>query len=213
MTQYILVAVWSYLLGSIPFGVWIGRKIKKVDIRDFGSGGTGATNAFRELGKLWGFVVLLLDAMKGALPVFLSLYLFQFNQVTALAFGLCAGLGHMFSVCLILIDSVERSPKKRPKGGKLVATALGALLAAVPLLAAAVVGVWIVTLFFSRMIGAASVLAAIFGIIITWSSGYPIGTSAIVSLMAAFIIYKHRPNIIRIFNGTEPKLGIFKKGE
>src|SRR5919201_1252157 len=133
--------VLGYLSGSVPFGVLLTRWIRGVDVRTQGSGNIGATNVARVAGKKGGMVGLLLDALKGALPVLLAMALFPQSPRTHAAVGLAAFLGHVFPVWL------------RLKGGKGVATALGVLLVLIPWAAlagfvvyAAIFGVWRVSL-------------------------------------------------------------------
>ncbi len=205
MTNAFLLALGSYLAGSIPFGLLIGKAVKGIDLRDHGSGNIGATNAGRVLGKKWGLICLLLDALKGLLPVTLLPQIFVSTgdpwwvHATVLA-GVSTIVGHMFSIWLGF------------RGGKGVATSLGVLLVLSPwgVLVAAM-------LFFSsfriwRYVSLSSMIAAIgFGAFElirlkptpfsenTWSQGL------FAVAVPALILIQHRGNIRRLINGDEPK--------
>ncbi|MFA7254842.1 MAG: glycerol-3-phosphate 1-O-acyltransferase PlsY [Candidatus Omnitrophota bacterium] len=195
----ILFILAAYLLGSIPFGLIAGFKVKGLDIREQGSKNIGATNVFRVVGKKWGILVLLLDVLKGyvacMLPLFLGLNLALPFQ---LLLGVSAILGHSFSVWL------------RFKGGKGVATSLGVFLAIAWIPTLITFGIWILCFAITHIISISSLVAAlVFPIMITWRyTGTPgIKFLLPISLMlAAFIFYTHRANLQRLRQGTEKKL-------
>lgn len=185
-----LFAVLSFLLGSIPFGLVIGRIFYNRDIRKAGSGNIGAMNALRTLGKGGAIAVLLLDALKGLLPPLLAVHAGLGLSVAAIC-ALAAITGHCFS------------PWLRLRGGKGVATAFGALFAiSWPSALAAIAG-WLVGALSTTYSSAGSLLGnAITPVALWyftrnwWVTGYGIVT-------ALFIIYTHRENIARIAAGTE----------
>ncbi len=189
----------AYLLGSIPFGLIAGFKVKGLDIREHGSKNIGATNVFRVVGKKWGILVLLLDVLKGYVACVLPAV---FGQNLALPFQLLLGvsaiLGHSLSVWL------------KFKGGKGVATSLGVFLAIAWIPTLITFGVWILCFTITHIISISSLLAAlVFPVMIVWSYG---GTPDLKLLLpislvlAAFIFSTHRANIQRLRQGTEKKL-------
>ncbi len=189
---WIISAVFAYLIGSVPFGYLMG-KAKGVDIRQHGSGNVGFTNAWRVLGIGPGIIVLICDGWKGWMGAFAGFQLA--GEIGALIGGLMAAVGHMFSCFL------------KFKGGKGIATCGGALLFMSPLtlviLLAEVALVCVVTKYMSL----ASILAAFLAPILLYVTGAP--TSYILGICAAavVVIYRHIPNIKRLMNGTENKLG------
>lgn len=207
-----LLALCSYGVGGIPFGLLAG-KLKGVDIRRHGSGNIGATNAARVLGKRWFFIILLLDASKG-LSCALAGHLLaaRVGGDAAMAGGLGALAGHLFS------------PWLRFRGGKGVATGLGVVLVLtlksgswVPLPALISLGVFLAVVALTRMISAGSVLAALSlpGAYAWWvfeSLPQPptLGRLIFLSLVAVFVVVKHRSNIKRILRGDESRLGARK---
>lgn len=189
----------SYLMGSIPTGYWYGR-LRGVDIRTLGSGNVGASNVQRSLGTTAGVIVLLVDAAKGFLAVFLlsNLTPFPASDFVRVACGLAAILGHTYTLFLNF------------KGGKGVATTYGVMLALAPfstllvLLAfLAVVAVW-------RLISLGSLVSAVLFPFLIWLVGES-GQFFTIFLLSVFvgvvIFMRHRSNIHRILTGTESKLG------
>ncbi|MAJ46475.1 MAG: acyl-phosphate glycerol 3-phosphate acyltransferase [Planctomycetes bacterium TMED75] len=217
-TGWLLWCLIAFVFGSIPFGVLLA-KLKKIDLRTVGSGNTGATNVGRALGRRWGILCFVLDAAKGATPVLLAGLLAKTlgEPVSALApseasgwlaVGVAAILGHVFS------------PFLNFKGGKGVATACGALLAMWPLMTIPVLvaaGVFILMILSLRIMSLASMAAAIAIPAMTLILGLA-GESAqaqsgsvlpqtITGLVIAFmVVWRHRSNLKRILDGTEPKL-------
>ena len=197
----IAIAVGAYLIGSIPSGLLLAR-LKNVDVRSTGSGNIGATNVARSAGKGLGLLTLLLDALKGALPVLIAgaLDLFpaanpEFDLNASIVAAVGAVTGHVFPITLGF------------RGGKGVATALGALAALAPLglplpLLAFVVGFWV-----TRQVSVGSILAALaapFGAVV---AGYPVRVAAAIALLSCLILYRHRDNMARLRAGTEPRFG------
>src|SRR2546421_12270418 len=199
----ILILIAAYLLGSIPFGYLIVRGVEGADVRESGSGGTGATNVSRRAGKLAGVVTLLLDATKGALAVLLARWLltneFGINWwVTAAAF--IAVVGHCFPVWLNF------------RGGKGVATGIGVFLSLSPLAVACAAVVFILVVAATRYVSLGSILAtAAFPLFVWLLSVYvrptinlaPVMTAAVAT--GALIILMHHANIVRLMKGTESK--------
>ncbi len=198
LTVMLLIAT-AYLLGSIPFGLLIGFRIKGIDIREHGSKNIGATNVSRVVGKKWGISVLLLDALKGYIACLLPLVIGQKLTVPfQLCLGIAAILGHSFPVWL------------KFKGGKGVATSLGVFWAIAWIPTVITFGIWIISFTLTHIISISSLLAAlVFPAMIFWRYG---GTPDLkwllpISLtLAVFIFYTHRANIQRLRQGTEKKL-------
>ena len=189
----------AYLLGSIPFGLIAGFRVKGLDIREHGSKNIGATNVSRVVGKKWGILVLLLDAVKGYVACVLPSF---FGQGPALPFQLLLGvsaiLGHSFPVWL------------KFKGGKGVATSLGVFLAIAWIPTLITFGLWILVFTITHIISISSLLAAvIFPAMIFWCYEETPSIKILLPisiLLAAFIFYTHRANIQRLRQGTEKKL-------
>jgi len=188
-----LVCLFAYLLGSIPFGVLLA-KFRRVDLRQHGSGNIGATNVARTLGKTAGILTLLGDCGKGYLAVWVAGLLLEAQWGVAVA-GLMAFLGHVFSVFL------------KFKGGKGVATGLGVFLYLMPEAGLSSIGVFAVSLAFTRYVSVSSILAAIS---IPWFGIYfgATGPSVYVATAAAIITaIRHHENIQRLVDGKEAKFG------
>lgn len=197
MLSIVLGATMAYLLGSIPSGLWIGRKFFQIDIRQHGSGNLGATNSFRILGKKAGTIVLLMDLLKGSISVLL-LKQMDLHGVSPLIIALFAVIGHTYPLFANF------------KGGKAVATFAGVILAYQPVLFLVGLAIFIVTLAISKMVSFTSMLTISIGVLL--SLYFQDIVLTIIALLAdIFIIYRHRTNIQRILNGTEPKVDIFKR--
>lgn len=181
----------SFLLGSVPFGLLIARQ-KGIDIRSVGSGNIGATNVWRALGAGPGSIVLLLDIIKGCLPAFLGKILLH-DESWSFGLGLTAVLGHTFS------------PFLKFKGGKGIATGCGALLGSNPLVGGVCLAVFGVMLAITRYVSLSSICAVLTLTALGFVLKLPLFVSASYAVMAAFIIFKHRDNVKRLFNGTERK--------
>jgi glycerol-3-phosphate acyltransferase PlsY len=208
LLPWLLIAVGSYLIGSIPFGYLAGR-LCGIDIRTKGSGNIGATNALRVLGKKWGYSVFLLDFLKAWLPVKLALgwgialMVHPASAPGALA-GLCALLGHSFPVWLGF------------KGGKGIASSAGVMVGLFSLAVFLVcLGMWLLLFTVTRYVSIASIVAAIslpaaVGILVLLHRADWLGFTVSV-VMAALAIWRHRSNIVRLRAGTEPRFERKKK--
>ncbi len=188
----------SYLLGSIPTGLWIGQAFYHTNLREHGSGNTGTTNTFRVLGVKAGMVVLAVDILKGTLAVLLPVW-FGVTTVTPLVFGFLAILGHTFPVFAQF------------KGGKAVATSAGVLLGFAPGFFLYLALIFVGSLYLFSMISFSSITAAVLGIfaILVFPafhilfSGYDLLFSLIVLAMAIVILVRHKDNMSRIKNKEE----------
>ena len=197
-TALLLLAI-GYLLGSMPNGYLAGRWLKGIDLRQCGSGSTGATNVLRNVGKGPALVVFLLDVGKGALAVLLAKS-FGLNDWVQVLAGLAALAGHIWPVWLGW------------KGGKAVATGLGMFLGLAWPVGLACFGLFMAVISLSRIVSLSSVVAAI-GLpvlmVLAGASGASISVSVVASVM---VLWRHRSNIERLIAGTEPKIGQKQKG-
>lgn len=195
--EWVLYFIGAYVLGSIPFGQIISKKVASIDITTRGSGNIGATNVARELGMKWGIVTLLLDMLKGLVPVAVSMKHGaeggSFSFIGPSVVGLCALVGHQFS-CF-----------RRFNGGKGVATALGVYLALSPLSTVLALILFVLIVAKWSFVSLASMVAALSIPILLFTFGMP-GISIIVSaIMALLICVKHHENIGRLIKGEERK--------
>ncbi|EUJ32392.1 glycerol-3-phosphate 1-O-acyltransferase PlsY [Listeria cornellensis] len=194
MEMIILLCLIAYILGSIPSGLWIGKIFYKKDIRELGSGNLGATNSFRVLGVKPGIIVTLMDILKGTaatlLPFFFQL---DVNHHFWLLTGIFAIIGHSFPIFA------------KFKGGKAVATSAGVILAYAPWLFLAALIIFALSLKISKYVSLSSMIAATSALVISlfFQDWILVG---IIAAIAAFIIYRHIPNIKRIKKGEEPKI-------
>lgn len=189
----IALILFAYLLGSVPMGYILG-KLAGIDVRNTGSGNVGATNVARVVGKRQGMLTLISDAAKGFIPVVIALQLDRNTSITAMV-AVAAFLGHLYPVFL------------KFRGGKGVATAFGVFLGLAPMATLILVLIFAMAYLTSRIVSLSSIIAAAAAPIVLWSSFYSpvlIFMSVFVALM---IIIRHRANIRRLLDGTEPKFG------
>jgi glycerol-3-phosphate acyltransferase PlsY len=193
LAQGLFVAL-AFGVGAIPWALFVTKWVAGVDVRTVGSGNVGATNAMRAVGKKWGLLVFALDAAKGAVPALLFARLAGAPDSETLrnACGLAAVLGHVFNPFLGF------------KGGKGVATSIGAILALNPLAGAVILGVFVVVLAATRYVSLASSVAAASLV----PTGLLLGSrefAAFAAVAATIVVVKHRANFARLKAGTEPK--------
>jgi glycerol-3-phosphate acyltransferase PlsY len=193
-----VLVVLAYLLGAIPFGLVLARWLKGIDLRQFGSGNIGTTNAIRALGRKWGLAVFALDFLKGFLPVLVCLWLLDSAEQRVLAqvlAGTASVLGHCFSIYL------------RFGGGKGVATGCGAIVAMDPLVF--VIGgiVWLLTRAFTGYSGLSSILMGVTFPVVVWLQEGPRPLLVGAGMLCLLILVRHRSNIQRMLAGTEPRAG------
>ena len=192
-------ALWllgAYLLGALPIGLYVGKIARGVDVRDLGSGNTGATNVWRTLGPGLGLLVFILDVAKGIVPVLLAKYYAPLSGWGGVLAGFAAIIGH------------NVSPFLKFKGGKGVATTLGVGFGLSWQAALIGFAVWGVCLALTRYVSVASIVGTVVGAVSLWLLNHQQIPSGLFALIAAvFVIVKHRPNITRLRAGTEPKVG------
>lgn len=191
----LIVAIVAYLIGSIPTGYLIVKAKTNQDIRTIGSGSTGATNVKRVLGKKWFFIVMLLDAIKGALPVVLAKYL------TDDIYGIYAVIAAIF-----VIIGHSKPIFLQFKGGKSVASGVGTILALNPLVGLCIAIIWGVITYISRYVSLGSIIALIISPFLMYFFKNPIGYVVYCAIAAIYIVYLHRENISRLLKGTENKV-------
>ncbi len=203
-----VIVIASYLLGSIPFGYLVG-KMRGIDIRQHGSGNIGATNVLRVLGKKFGIPVFICDALKGLIAVRGAMsFAAHGHAIPPAAAGimaaLCCIIGHNFPVWLAF------------KGGKGIATSAGVLIGMVPVAAALTLAVWVIIFYSTRYVSLASICASIALPVIVVAclflgleTGWPFFYFSVVAALLA--VWRHRSNIQRLLNGTEPRF--VKKNE
>jgi len=202
----------AYLIGGIPFGFLIG-KMRGVDVRTVGSKNIGATNVFRTVGKSWGLVAFACDVLKGLVPVLLAKHaLAAVGAPTSslgihlpIAVGVACVVGHMLT------------PYMRFRGGKGVATTFGMLIALIPSLVGVAFLVFALVFACSHYISLGSCVAATLLAVAIW---FPVlGTPGaadlpqcvLVMLVALFVVWKHRSNVVRLVHGNENKIYLFGK--
>jgi len=186
----VALIILSYVIGSIPSGLIVGKAIYHKDLRRYGSGNIGATNALRVLGRKAGALVFMLDFFKGELAIVLGMH-FLGEPVGAVLCGLFAILGHMHSIFLQL------------QGGKGVATSLGVLSILMPKVAIAAVVIWGAVVFATRYVSLGSITAAIITPIFAAFLNYNIYYILLALFAMAFVIIKHKDNIARLKKGRE----------
>lgn len=196
MVEIIATLVLAYLIGSIPSGLIIGKTFYKTDIREHGSGNLGGTNSFRVLGVKAGLAVTIADILKGTLAAALPL-LFHLD-INPLLAGVVAVIGHMYPVFAGF------------RGGKAVATSGGVLLFYAPLMFLVVLIMFFISLYLSKYVSLSSMSAGLAAITYTIVLGlvqkWDIPLIIIVVILSSFVFYRHRANIKRIINKTEPKI-------
>ncbi len=217
MASLAVIVVLSYLVGSIPGSLWVGKLLHRVDVREHGSGNAGATNVFRVLGWKAGILATLVDVGKGFLaagviavvvridPLPQDLPFWQIGTLTKMLAGVAAIGGHMFPVFAGF------------KGGKGMNTAMGVLLAITPVSISVAVAVFVCVLLATRAVSLASMTAAIAFPISVGVRKYFLGIEQldaslfIISIvMAAGLIWAHRSNIRRLMEGTENRVNTFR---
>ena len=199
----LLATLAAYALGSLSFAVIVSRAMGLHDPRTYGSKNPGATNVLRSGSKPAAIATLVLDALKGWLPLLLVRHYgpaLGLQEGTQALVGLAAFVGHLYPVFFRFV------------GGKGVATALGVVLGVSPLLGLAVLASFLIVVYFSRIVSLASLVAAVFAPVyylfgdgVAWYADNRVVLA--LAVMAALLVWRHSANINRLFKGTEPRLG------
>jgi glycerol-3-phosphate acyltransferase PlsY len=199
--RVIAILAMGYLVGGIPFGVIVSRRLHGVDITELGSGNTGASNVFRALGWRPGLLVALLDVAKGAVPALAAILLadpawtMSGRDLLVIVAGVSAMAGHMFS------------PYFRLRGGKGIATAAGAILVLMPKAFVVLAVIFIAVAVFVRIVSVASMLAAAafpVAIVVLYPDRPVLLAFAVVAV--PLVVWAHRTNITRLLRGEEPRI-------
>lgn len=193
MLAGIFSSIIAYVLGSIPFGLILGKGIWRTDLRHHGSGNIGATNAWRILGKKAGITIFLCDFLKGLVAVGIAQHLSDSAIVAVLA-AIFALVGHSFSFLMQF------------KGGKGVATGLGVLVMLMPTVSLIAFVLWSIIVYVTRYVSLGSCVAALAVAILGIAMDYPLPYAIFGVLAAILIVVRHRSNIGRLLNGTENKI-------
>jgi glycerol-3-phosphate acyltransferase PlsY len=206
MSELFLIIV-AYLIGSIPTAVWVSKAFFDIDIREYGSGNSGATNTYRVLGPRWGTFVMIVDMLKAIVAVKLAFLLpdsFDSNDIylvnLQLGLGLSAVLGHIFPLWADF------------RGGKGVATLFGMVLGIQPNVALCCVGVFILVLYLTRWVSLSSILASVaFPVFILVIFNEPEKLYRVFAItVALLVLLTHQKNIGRLLKGSENKVPILK---
>jgi glycerol-3-phosphate acyltransferase PlsY len=192
----ILYIILTYLCASIPFAYVVAKAKGKIDIRTLGSGNSGATNVFREIGKGAGVITLAADILKGFLPVYFATFI---DNLFSYSVAAAAMAGHMFSIFL------------KFKGGKGVATGLGVFSALMPLPSLIAVGIFGIVFMSSKYVSLGSICAVISLPLVSCFLGYSTESVIFTSAITLLIIYRHRTNIRRLIERSENKSKILDK--
>ena len=199
LTIYILrFSIIAYLIGSIPTGYLIVKAKTGDDIRKIGSGSTGATNVKRVLGKKWFFIVMLLDAIKGAIPVVIGKILTPYTNDKIGIIAVCCAvfviIGHSKPIFLQF------------KGGKSVASGVGTILALNPFVGISIAIIWGIITYISKYVSLGSIIALILSPILMYLFKNPLCYIIYCAIAAIYIVYLHRENIKRLVKGEENKV-------
>ncbi len=207
--DFFIMLVLAYLIGAIPTSIWIGKIFYRIDIREFGSGNAGASNAIRVFGPVVGIFVLVMDMFKGFAAVYLvNFYSFvhksspEFVNIQIIL-GIAAVLGHIYPVY------------EGFRGGKGVATVFGVLIGLHPLATLCAAGVFLIGFFSTRYSSVGSILAGLsfpIWIILVFHTPY-LHLKIFSGMVSALIIFTHRKNIVRLWNGQENKTSFSSKSK
>ncbi len=209
MVNFVIVVIVSYLFGSFPTAILAGKLLKKIDIREYGSGNAGATNVFRVLGWKAGLSVLLIDMLKGFIPVFFIAPYFQPNPDTVIYYQVAAAVaaiaGHIWTIFAGF------------KGGKGVGTSAGAFLGLAPLPLLSALLFFVIVVGLTRYVSLGSLLASLVFLLVLLLQKYMFGVAispVLIYLSIVIVIliwYAHRGNIKRLLQGEENKIEFKKK--
>jgi glycerol-3-phosphate acyltransferase PlsY len=201
ISAFVVLLVLAYLVGSIPFGLVVGKLFYHVDVREHGSGNVGTTNVFRVLGKKAGTAVLICDMLKGFVPAFLAAHVLHLNPWFTIFIAAAPVVGHMYSIFL------------KGSGGKGVATGAAVVLALVPVAFLIILGVWVVLLLLTRYVSVASLAASFLVPVLVILFHDPLPYQIAAVLVAIIVWWAHRGNIRRLLTGKEHRANLFGRTE
>ena len=188
------IVIVAYLIGSVPFALFLARRWGAADLRRIGSGNLGAANVLRASGVKAGVLVAVLDITKGAVSVMLA-ERFADHAAAPAAAGLAAIVGHIYPVWL------------RFRGGKGVATACGVFSVLTPFAIPPALGIFVVAVWLTKYISLGSMLASVALPPIAYATGSPAPAVAAAFVASAIIVFRHRSNLVRLRAGTERRIG------
>ena len=200
---FLILIIVSYIIGSFPTAVWVGKIFHNIDIREHGSRNAGATNTFRVLGNIWGWIVLFVDIGKGylaaSLPFFLSSLYYGFKDevlILQLIASLCAVVGHVFPVFANF------------RGGKGVATTLGIILAINLDTALISLAIFLIVFLMTQYVSLGAIIASILFPFISFFAMHEDARIMIIFsiLVSLIVLFSHRKNINRLLRGEENKM-------
>jgi glycerol-3-phosphate acyltransferase PlsY len=199
-----VLLIGAYILGSIPTGYWIG-KARGIDITKMGSGSTGATNVWRCVGKVEGLAVMVIDLLKGYLPVLYAIHVDQGEQAAQWTFG----IPHLVPVLVATLAIVGHSKSMFLgfKGGKSAATGLGTMLAFNPAVGGLTFACWMAVVLITKIVSLASISAALLNVVFMALFNNPLAYIIYAMIGWVYVTVRHTSNIKRLLAGTEPKLG------
>ncbi len=189
---FLVLLLLAYLVGSIPFGLVVGKLFYGVDVRLHGSGNVGTTNVFRVLGKKAGVIVLICDMLKGYVPAAVAAAVF--DPWFAIVIAAAPVLGHIYSIFL------------KGRGGKGIATGAGVVLALVPVAFAIILTAWLLLILITRYVSVASLAAAVLVPVLTIALDEPLPYEIAGVLVAILVWWAHRSNISRLLAGEENRV-------
>lgn len=190
-----IAAIVGYIVGSLPLGFLIARARRGIDLRRVGSGNVGATNVYRSAGRSMGVLVMLVDVGKGATGVLLARLVDGGSGEGAALAGVGAVVGHVYPVWLRFV------------GGKGVAVACGVFALLAPLATVIASAVFVLATWMTRYVSLGSVLATLTLPAVEWTLVGPEPVTLAASAVSALVLFRHRGNLSRIFQGTERRLG------
>ncbi|MBS1992186.1 MAG: glycerol-3-phosphate 1-O-acyltransferase PlsY [Cyanobacteria bacterium SZAS LIN-2] len=205
----LILIVVGYISGALPFGVWVAAA-RGIDIRKMGSGSTGATNVYRCVGKKEGILVMILDMLKGYLPVTAAIFLDHGNMTASLPMGAATvQIGDLVpcfvgAMCMI---GHSKSCFLGFTGGKSAATGLGTITALNPAVGGLVFIVFLSTIYLTKIVSVASMTAGIVDVIFMALFKAPPAFIGYAAFGGLLVIIRHKANIQRLMNGTEPRIG------
>ena len=201
ISKALMIAAFSYLIGSIPTGYLIVKSKTGQDIREVGSGSTGATNVKRVLRKKWFFIVMFLDAFKGAFPVLFFRFAVQHGIMSPDLYDLSPVIAAIF-----VIIGHSKSVFLNFKGGKSVASGVGTIIALNWQVGLLLALIWSLITFVTKYVSVGSIIALLLAPFFMFCFDAPVSYITYCAIAAVYVIYLHRENIQRLIKGEENKV-------